>query len=496
MPALLSTLQRRSGVIIRMLVTGLILGGLGGGILGAVFGTLIALIIGTIAGALVGAPVGASLGLVNGAVSAIITLLFFDPLWDEYAYTFWIQLSSIPVTFFCALLGFAAARAGWGELLVPQMLQFNLFVHVPALLACVPAPFIAVKSVAWYVDRAPRTARDPAHARRQEQRLGALGALILGSILAWFYWQHALFFYHGTPGRNLIVFEQQHGRAATFLGRVDPDGTHQARLTYHFDTSLFNFTLGQRQLQRGIDNQGVVYLSDHDRDWQTNRDDNFYNLRLDGSAVQPINHRNPWVSYAALSPDGTWIVGMTMDDKVRRVVVRTIDGRSEWCLTCSIQGDLASDFAWSPDGKRVAFSMRVGQQSQLFVAAWDGSTIEQITRDPVHASFQPDWLPDGTRLAFTRSGEQQNTVAVIDPTSGALTILTTSGMDGDPSWSPDGTQIAFVSGRDGKRTQNNDQMFPSRHHIYRMNADGSNQQRLTLGLDDYTNPVWTRVPLQ
>ena len=34
-------------------------------------------------------------------------------------------------------------------------------------------------------------------------------------------------------------------------------------------------------------------------------------------------------------------------------------------------------------------------------------------------------------------------------------------------WSPDGTKIAFTSGRDGS------------HEIYAMNADGSNQTRLT-----------------
>ena len=37
-----------------------------------------------------------------------------------------------------------------------------------------------------------------------------------------------------------------------------------------------------------------------------------------------------------------------------------------------------------------------------------------------------------------------------------------------PSWSPDGTKIAFASDRDGRNTE-----------IYGMNADGSGQTRLT-----------------
>jgi Tol biopolymer transport system component len=39
--------------------------------------------------------------------------------------------------------------------------------------------------------------------------------------------------------------------------------------------------------------------------------------------------------------------------------------------------------------------------------------------------------------------------------------------DISPTWSPDGKQIAFTSGRDGN------------YEIYLMNADGSNQLRLT-----------------
>jgi formylglycine-generating enzyme required for sulfatase activity len=50
--------------------------------------------------------------------------------------------------------------------------------------------------------------------------------------------------------------------------------------------------------------------------------------------------------------------------------------------------------------------------------------------------------------------------------------------DGDPAWSPDGTQIAFRSRRDGN------------WEIYAMNADGSNQRRLTNTKADDLYPAW------
>ena len=52
--------------------------------------------------------------------------------------------------------------------------------------------------------------------------------------------------------------------------------------------------------------------------------------------------------------------------------------------------------------------------------------------------------------------------------------------DADPSWSPDGTRIAFASSRD--RNWN--------YEIYVMDADGSNQTRLTDSPARDSKPFW------
>jgi Tol biopolymer transport system component len=55
--------------------------------------------------------------------------------------------------------------------------------------------------------------------------------------------------------------------------------------------------------------------------------------------------------------------------------------------------------------------------------------------------------------------------------------------DLNPTWSPDGTRIAFATNRD----------YPSSvgYEIYVMNTDGSNQQRLTYNAVDDANPAWS-----
>jgi Tol biopolymer transport system component len=60
-----------------------------------------------------------------------------------------------------------------------------------------------------------------------------------------------------------------------------------------------------------------------------------------------------------------------------------------------------------------------------------------------------------------------------------------AGGDGTPRWSPDGRRIAFVRvGRVGKE--------PAAHYVYVMNADGSGTRRLArMAQVDYSLPSWS-----
>jgi TolB protein len=68
----------------------------------------------------------------------------------------------------------------------------------------------------------------------------------------------------------------------------------------------------------------------------------------------------------------------------------------------------------------------------------------------------------------------------MDLRSRATTRLTEgSAIDTSPTYSPDGSQIAFESDRGGSQ------------QIYVMNADGSNQHRISFGDGKYGTPVWS-----
>jgi Tol biopolymer transport system component len=193
-------------------------------------------------------------------------------------------------------------------------------------------------------------------------------------------------------------------------------------------------------------------------------------------------------------------------------------------------------FQWSPDGLRLAYTKDLepfpdseGEAPlQVFVADADGSNARQLgPRDLLR--WSPTWAPDGTRLAFVRSGPAGQDIAispwdrfdeapvpaelpdgifiddltwspqgnkllfsailpdiksyiyVINTDGNGLARLTQAqGREGDynPTWSPDGTKIAFHSDRDGN------------FEIYVMNADGSEQTRLTNNPADDIGPAW------
>jgi Tol biopolymer transport system component len=110
--------------------------------------------------------------------------------------------------------------------------------------------------------------------------------------------------------------------------------------------------------------------------------------------------------------------------------------------------------------------------------------------NPVRLTFTvgngvPMWSPDGTKVVFHSIRDGNYEVYVMNADGSNQTRLTNnpapSWSPGNwfPAWSPDGTKIAFCSARDG-----NDE-------IYIMNADGSNQTRLTNNPADDNYPSWS-----
>jgi Tol biopolymer transport system component len=107
----------------------------------------------------------------------------------------------------------------------------------------------------------------------------------------------------------------------------------------------------------------------------------------------------------------------------------------------------ASTPAWSPDGKKLAFSLEQPRGLwAVHVANSDGSNDVQLT-DPSRLGGFPAWSPNGKLIAFAEFDDQRGRqqILLMDSNGSNPRQITTDPRwsCAQPSWSPDGEQIAF-----------------------------------------------------
>ena len=127
-------------------------------------------------------------------------------------------------------------------------------------------------------------------------------------------------------------------------------------------------------------------------------------------------------------------------------------------------------------GREIAF----GEQTVNVLVL--GGDITHLVRGPGE-NGRPKCSPDGSRIAFisTRDGNREIYVMNADGTN-QQRVTSSSQVEGDIAWSPDGTDLAFARWVEG-RSQVSD--------IYLIRTDGSNERRLTHGPGENKHPSWS-----
>ena len=118
--------------------------------------------------------------------------------------------------------------------------------------------------------------------------------------------------------------------------------------------------------------------------------------------------------------------------------------------------------SFSPDGRQLVVKV-CRPECGLWIENPDDAEPRQLTTEG--SDGLPAWSPNGKKIAFSRNVDGNVDIYTINPDGSGLQRLTTAaGNDSVPAWTPDSRQIVFRSTRNGK------------WQIFIMNADGSNQR--------------------
>ncbi len=186
----------------------------------------------------------------------------------------------------------------------------------------------------------------------------------------------------------------------------------------------------------------------------------------------------------AWSPDGKRIAFSRWTDDANSWDIYTMNanGSNVSRLTDGPAGDAWP--TWSPDGEQIAFG-RYGEINAIYVMNSDGSNLKILAEDSSRLCYLA-WSPDGTKIVYSGMDAGVSAVFVIDSNGENRKLLyRPGGGEGGANWSPDGDRIVFTTFKDSWGAwKSND--------IYVMDDDGRNLRRITdPGPTWYYSPVWS-----
>jgi Tol biopolymer transport system component len=243
------------------------------------------------------------------------------------------------------------------------------------------------------------------------------------------------------------------------------------------------------------DGTKIVFTStrDHRGDGDESRD--VYVMNVDGGDVRRLTENNAAERNPTWLRDGR-IVFWRCSGGVFGCSLIAISAETEEEKTLFRAGDGVSGLSASPDGERVAFN-RWDPEDESFdvevvIAELDGDNERALTETPA-IDGDAEWAPDGTKLVFT-SDRDRNGKCLFHDCFGYAPELYVMNADGSdqrrlthtpaydvfPAWSPDGTKIVFARIADDEDD----------YELFLIDADGGEPESLTDSADWDWMPDW------
>ena len=131
---------------------------------------------------------------------------------------------------------------------------------------------------------------------------------------------------------------------------------------------------------------------------------------------------------------------------------------------------------YAPTEVTIVFHSHRAGQREIYLINADGTNVRRLTNNE-GLDWSPEFSPDGNSIAWNTDRDGDREIFVMNSDGSNPRNLTNSpdSVEENAHWSPDGRFITFESNRDGGTADHQ----TGNYDVYIMNADGSNQRRLT-----------------
>jgi Tol biopolymer transport system component len=272
----------------------------------------------------------------------------------------------------------------------------------------------------------------------------------------------------GRGGGFIAFYSERDGNAEIYI--INADGSAETRLTQDRARDIVP--------DLSPDGSQIVFVSNR------NGNDEIYRMDRDGSDVVRLTDTRAEDTYPYWSSDGTKIIFCSRrdDDRTYEVYLMNSDGTDQTRIT---NNAVSEEWAYlSLDMQEVVYAVGPFPHYSLYVMNIDGSDSRQIFSSDRSAAL-PKWSRDGRTIVFNHftlsSGKIIGDIGWVNRDGNNFRQITRSSDDSvseNPYWSPDGSRIVFQLNQTGN------------FQIYVMDADGSNQVRLTNHRGNDYWPSW------
>ena len=220
---------------------------------------------------------------------------------------------------------------------------------------------------------------------------------------------------------------------------------------------------GSFQFEGAIQSALGIKLDELSEDWQKDLRRRYWpdivERKETKDIARPLTNHKQTKNYLnispALSPNGDKMAFLSNKDG--NISIYLMDVLENKIIKRLVKGETSVDFEqlhwlspgmdWSPDGEKITFAAKAGDQDALYILDV-GSNRTQQFKFNLDGIYSAAWSPLGDEIAFIGLTNGASNIYIYNIVGGKLEKLTDDVFsDSNPAWSPDGQKIVFVSER-------------------------------------------------